>query len=142
LKRKLTIVAMVVLAAIFIASPVLAAGSSHLREAANPSPKKQPTIISMTATILGDNVGADNKGEFVVAIKMTNRAFIQYRGDVETVKITASTKCVEWLRSGKSRPIACSSLDKDDTVSINARFDPAKKDFTARRVTIKQPRVP
>jgi hypothetical protein len=133
---------MVVLAAIFIATPVLAASSSHPMEVANPSPKKQPTIISMTATILTDKVASDNTGTFEVAIKMTNRAFIKYRGEVEWVTITRNTKCLEWIKPNKSKTIPCASLKEDDRVSINAKVDPVTKVFTARRVTIYQPRTP
>ena len=96
----------------------------------------------MTATILVDSVDEyTNTGKFVVAIKMTNRAFIQYRGEVETVRITDATKCVEWLRYRKSKRIDCASLDEYDKVSIQAKVDPVTKKFTARRVTMKQPRI-
>jgi hypothetical protein len=126
---------MVVLAAILIATPVLAAGSSHPREAANPSPKKQPTIISMTATIV-----TDGSSRIEVKIQMTNKAFIQYRGDVEWVNIDSAV-CYEWLKAKKSKKINCDLLGKDDRVSINAKVDPVSKTITARRVTLKQPRI-
>lgn len=126
---------MVVLAAMLIATPVLAAGSSHPREVAKKTPKKQPTIISMTATIL-----TDGSSKIEVKIQMTNRAFIQYRGNVEWVDIDSAV-CYEWLKAKKSRKINCDSLQDGDKVSINARIDPASKAITARRVTLKQPRI-
>ena len=135
LKKKLTIVVMVVLAAILIASPVLAAGSSHPMEVANPSPKKQPTIISMTATILTDGTACID-----VKIQMTNRAFIQYRGREEPVYI-GNAVCYDWVKGKKSIRIDCSQLAKNDKVSINARVDPGSKMITARRVLRRQPRI-
>jgi len=139
LKQKLTILAMIVLATIFIATPVLAAGSSRTVEVA----KRTPTIISMTATILYDDVDdKTNEGKFTVKIRMTNRAFIQYRGEIEDVLIDEDTKCVEWLRYKKSQKIDCSLLDEDDSVSINAKLNLVTGKFTARRVTISQPRIP
>jgi hypothetical protein len=137
LKRTFTIVAMVVLAAILIASPVLAAGFSHPMEAAKKGPIKQPTIISLTGKIVAEN---DRDTEIDVAIKMTNRAFIQYRGRTEPVDIS-SALCLEWSQAKKSEVIACSSLGVGDKVSIIARVDPETKDFTARRVQLKQPRI-
>jgi len=133
LKKKLTIVVMVVLAAILIASPVLAAGSSHPMEVA----KKQPTVISMTGKIVGE----DRSGtEIDVLIQMTNRAFIQYRGQTKSVDISDAL-CVEWVNGKKSETIDCGSLGTGDKVSIIARVDPQTKDFTARRVQLKQPRI-
>jgi hypothetical protein len=141
LKRKLTIVAMVVLAAIFIATPVLAAGSSHPREAANPTPKKQPTIISMTATIL--SVGKDT---IDVKIQMTNRAFIQYRRTEQTVRTNGTTKYVLWVNGRPSGTvIGFADLTVGQKVSINARVVPETPEspltFTARRVQVNQPRI-
>jgi hypothetical protein len=144
--KKLTIVAMVVIAAILIASPVLAAGSSHPMEVAKQGPKKKPTSISMTATIKIDRVdAATNTGRIYVGIQMTNKAFIQYRGDEEWVKITRKTACIEWLKATKSRKIKCSDLvdkamDDGRMVSIYARVKDGE--FIARRVQISQPRVP
>jgi hypothetical protein len=140
--------AMVVLAAILIATPVLAAGSSHPREAANPSPKKQPTIISMTGTIMTDDgVARTGTGQIYFAIQMTNKAFRQYRGETEWVKINGSTVCILWLKSQKSTRISCSelvakSMNTGTMISINAKVDPKTKEFTARRVQLNQPRVP
>jgi len=137
---------MVVLAAILIASPVLAAGSSHSMEVAKQGPKKKPTSISMTATINRDEgVVQTGIGWIYVGIQMTNKAFIQYRGEDEWVKITRKTACIEWLRATKSRKIKCSDLvdkamDDDRMVSIYARVKDGE--FTARRVQISQPRVP
>lgn len=143
MKGKLAVAAVVVLAAILIASPVLALGSGDPTLAANPAPKKQPTIISLTGTVLTDSVYATtDTGKFEVAIQMTNRAFIQYRGEVEWVKITADTLCVEWVSTKKSVRIDCATVDRTDKVSINARVDPQTKEFTARRVTLYQPRLP
>ena len=133
--KKLTIVAMVVLAAILIASPVLAAGSSHPMEVAKQGPKKQPTIISMTGTIMQDGTA-----QITVKIQMTNRAFIQYRGQTKAVIISGAV-CYDWEKGKKSTRISCSDLAAGDKVSINARVDPATKVFTARRVLRKQPRI-
>lgn len=139
---------MVVLAAMLIATPVLAAGSSHPREAANPNPKKQPTIISMTGTIvIDDGVAYSGTGQLYFAIQMTNKAFRQYRGATEWVKINGSTVCILWLKSQKSTRISCSelvskSMDAGTMISINAKVDPKTQEFTARRVQLNQPRVP
>ena len=142
MKRKLTIVAMVVLAAILIASPALAAGSSQPMEVAKRGPIKQPTIISMTAKIHLDYISSStDTGRIYVAIQMTNKAFIQYRGEKDWVRITADTKCLDWVKGKKSVRIDCSELSVDDKVSINARVDPKTKVITARRVQRKQPRI-
>ena len=83
MKQKLTIVAMVVLAAILIASPVLAAGSSHPMEVAKQGPKKKPTVISMTGTITWSN---SDKTLIEILVRMTNKAFIVYRGQTVSVE--------------------------------------------------------
>ena len=129
--------ATVVLAAIFVATPVLA-GSSRTIEVA----KKTPTVISMTATISRDYIDeGTNTGQLYVAIQMTNRAFIQYRGEQDWVRITGRTVCLEWVSKKKSIRIDCSDLDFGDKISVNARIDPNTKVITARRVWLKQPRV-
>ena len=128
---------MVVMAAILIASPVLAIGSSQPIEAAKEGPKKQPTSISLTGKIVDKNGSGT---EIDVAIRMTNKAFIQYRGKTMPVDIS-SALCLEWLKAKKSKAISCSSLAVGDKVSIIARVDPQTKDFTARRVQRKQPRI-
>lgn len=138
LKQKLTILAMVVLATIFIATPVLAAGSSRTMEVA----KRTPTIISMTATIKTDYISRyTDTGRIYVAIQMTNKAFIQYRGESDWVQITSSTTCLEWVNKRKSIPMDCSDLNYGDKISVNARIDPETKVITARRVWLKQPRI-
>lgn len=131
------IVAMVMLAAILIASPVLAAGTGHPMEVAN----KQPTSISLTGKIIAD----DLSGETIdVKIQMTNRAFIQYRGTTQTIDIS-SALCLKWVNSTKSETIDCEEdLGKDDTVAIIARVTRTNSGdviFTARRVQLKQPRI-
>jgi hypothetical protein len=135
LKRKLTILAVVVLAAVLIASPVLAAGSSHPMEVAKQGPKMQPTIISMTGTIMQDGTA-----QISVKIQMTNTAFIQYRGQIEPVVILGAV-CYDWVKGKKSTPISFGNLAAGDKVSINARVDPETKVITARRVLRKQPRI-
>ena len=150
MKRKLTIVVMVVLAAILIANPVLAVGSSRSMEVAKQIPKKRKwknaTVISMTADInMDEDVANTGTGRINVAIKMTNRAFIQYRGEDEWVRITGSTVCIEWLRATKSKRIPCSelvaeSMKYDRMISINARL--INGEFKARRVQMFQPRLP
>jgi hypothetical protein len=138
LKQKLTILAMVVLATIFIATPVLAVGSSRTMEVA----KRTPTVISMTATIKTDYISRyTDVGSIYVAIQMTNRAFIQYRGESEWVRITSGTKCLQWVNKRKSIPMDCSDLNPEDRISVNARIDPESKVITARQVWLKQPRV-
>jgi hypothetical protein len=149
LKGKLAVAAIVVLAAILVATPVLAVGPStsvEMREAAI----RKPTIISMTATIQADagskDVVATGTGRLSVAIQMTNRAFIQYRGDTGDVDITKTTLCVKWVQAKKSIRIACKdlvaeSLEDGLMVSINAKVI-GDGVFSARRVTISQPRVP
>ncbi len=150
MKPKFTIVAMVVLAAILIASPVLAAGSSRAMEVAKQVPIKKKwkkaTVISMTAAINRDEgVAVTGTGRINVAIKMTNKAFIQYRGEDEWVKITSSTVCIEWLKAKKSQRIKCKdlvaeSMAEDRMISINARL--IDGEFRARRVQMLQPRLP
>ena len=138
MKRIFATVVMVVLAAIFVATPVLAVSSRNIEAA-----KKTPTVISMTATIKQDNVDErTDTGQIYVAIQMTNRAFIQYRGQQDWVRITASTVCLEWVNKKKSVQIDCSELDFDDRISVNARIDPNTKVITAKKVWLKQPRVP
>ena len=131
------IVAMVMLAAILIASPVLAAGPGHPIEVA----KRQPTVISLTGRILAENRSGT---EIDVKIQMTNRAFIQYRGTTQTIDIS-SALCLKWVNRKKSETIDCEAdLGPTDTVAIIAkvnRTDPENVTFTARRVQLKQPRI-
>jgi hypothetical protein len=121
LKRTFTVVAMVVLAAILIASPVLAAGSSRTMEVAI----KKPTRMFMTATIEIDQIHPeDENGQIYVEIYMTNRAFRQYRGEFAWVKIEyGTTLCLDWVNKRKSKPIPmdCGDLTKDDKVNIKAK---------------------
>jgi hypothetical protein len=139
LKQKLTIVAMILMAALFIATPVLAAGSSRIMDVQKKW--EEPTIISMTATIAIDYISRlANTGKIYVDIQMTNRAFIQYRGQSEWVWITKSTKCLKWVNKGKSIPMACSDLSPTDKVSINAKL--IGGDFYARQVLLYQQRIP
>ena len=131
MKRTFTIVAMVVLAAILIASPVLAAGSSQPMEAKQ-GPRKRPTVISMTGTILSIS-GTQIK----VKIQMTNKPFIKYRGTTQWVGTNKYTRYISW--DGKTRKyIKFSDLSVGDRVSINAKV--ISGDFTARRVQVRQPR--
>jgi len=138
-----------VLAAILIASPVLAVGPSTLVEMREAAIKK-PTIISMTATIQEDAgskaVVDSGVGRLSVAIQMTNRAFIQYRGEQGDVDITKTTLCVKWLQAKKSIRIPCKDLVAESVkdglmVSINAKVI-GDGVFQARRVTLYQPRLP
>ena len=132
--RKLTIVAMVVLAAILVASPVLAAGSSHPLEVAKQGPKKKQTVISMTGTIM-----SISGTQISIKIVMTNKPFVKYRHTTQWVRTTRSTKYILW--DGKTRKyITFGDLDVDDKVSINAKV--ANGVFTARRVQVRQPRFP
>ena len=134
MKKKLTIVVMVVLAAILIASPVLAAGSSHSMEVAKQGPKKKPTVISMTGTIMSIS-GTQIK----VKIQMTNKAFIKYRGTTQWVRTTTSTRYILW--DGQTRAyIKFRNLAIGDKVSINAKVRSGV--FVARRVQVRQPRYP
>ena len=137
--------AMVVLAATLIASPVLAAGSSRTKEVAI----KKPTRMFMTATIDQGYINpSTNEGQIYVEIFMTNRAFIQYRGDFAWVKITGSTLCLDWTdkRKSKPEPIDCSDLTLDLTteevkVNIKAKVleDPnGNITILAKRVVLKQ----
>lgn len=138
MKRTLTIVVLAVLAVIMIASPVLATGSGSIREVA----KRTPTVISMTAKILKDSVDEiTDTGDFYVAIQMTNRAFIEYRGTQDTVIIDDSTVCLEWVNQKKSILIDCSDVNFGDKISVNARID-SSKTITAKRVWLKQRRIP
>ena len=123
---------MVVLAAILIASPVLAAGSSQPMEAKQ-GPKKKQTVISMTGTILSIS-GTQLK----IKIIMTNKPFAKYRRTTQWVKTTVYTKYYSW--DGKTRePIRFSDLKAGDKVAINAKVKDGT--FTARRVQRKQPRI-
>ena len=134
MKKKLTIVVMVVLAAILIASPVLAAGSSHPMEVAKQGPKKKPTVISMTGTIM-----SISGTQLTVRIQMTNKAFIKYRGTTQWVRTTKYTRYILW--DGKTRKyIRFGDLAVGDKVSINAKVRSGV--FTARRVQVRQPRYP
>ena len=141
MKQKLTVLAMVAMAALFIATPVLAAGSSRTMEVA----KRTPTILSMTATItkLPAISTASQTGTIYVRIYMTNRAFIQYRGQSAEVEISDNTVCLKWANKRKSRleTMACSELGYLDKVSVIARVDPESKEITARRVLLSQKRI-
>ena len=133
MKQKLTIVAMVVLAALFIATPVLAAGSSHPMEVAKQGPKKRQTVISMTGTIM-----SISGTQIMVKIVMTNKPFVKYRRTTQWVRTTTSTRYILW--DGKTRKyIKFSDLKLYDKVSINAKVKNGI--FTARRVQVRQPRI-
>ena len=108
-------------------------------EVAKQGPKKknwgQPTIISMTGTIVGDPTG----GTIVIDIQMTNKAFRIYRLTRQTVGTNTSTKYFEWV-DGTRLPYSYGQLSDGDKVSINAQVLNGK--FTARRVQVSQPRFP
>jgi len=138
LKQKLTILAMVVLATIFIATPVLAAGSSRTMLVAKKWNK--PTVISMTGTIVDlakDPVTGEDR--IRIKIQMTNRAFIQYRGETVWVFDASTTKYFLWDGTTRS-PWSYDLLSIDDKISINARVIGGV--FKARRVQVNQPRIP
>lgn len=143
MKQKLTLVAMLVLAAILIASPVLAAGSSHpLVEKQDPKKWKKPTIISMT----GNFTALNPDGTYDFWVQMTNKAFLKYRKTTVQVRIKEGTVCILWLRAQKSKRIDCSklvdeSLATGSMVSINAKVKD-NEEFWARRVQASQPRLP
>ena len=114
MKRIFATVTMVVLAAIFVVTPVLA-GAGRTMEAAI----KQPTRMFMTATIT-DVTAA---GDIVVKIYMTNRAFIEYRGKTVDVEINNYTLCLDWVNQRKDKliPIDCGTLGEDEKVNIKAK---------------------
>lgn len=136
---------MVVLAAIFVVTPVLA-GAGRTMEVA----VKKPTRMFMTATIEQGYINPNNVGQIYVEIYMTNRAFIQYRGDSVWVEIDEDTLCLDWVktkRKSKAITIDCSDLNPDLTtekikVNIKAKVlgEDANGDpiIVARRVVIKQ----
>ena len=139
MKRIFATVIMVVLAAIFIATPVLA-GASRTMEVAI----KKPTRMFMTATIETDNIQpGDKEGQVYVKIYMTNRAFIQYRGEFSWVEIDDNTLCLDWVnkRKAKLKSLDCGELSKDDKVNIKAKVvEDANGQITiiAKRVVRKQ----
>jgi hypothetical protein len=123
---------MVVLAAILIASPVLAAGSSQSLEAKQ-GPEKKQTVISMTGTIL-----SISGTQVQIKIAMTNKPFAKYRRTIQLVNTTTYTKFYSW--DGRTRePITFSDLKVGDKVAINAKVKDGT--FTARRVQRRQPRI-
>jgi hypothetical protein len=76
----------------------------------------------MTATIEIDDINPrTDEGRIYVEIYMTNRAFIQYRGDFTWVKITGTTLCLDWVNKTKSVKIDCSVLSAQDKVNIKAK---------------------
>ncbi len=74
---------------------------------------------------------------------MTNRAFIQYRGESAEVEIDDNTVCLEWAnkRKLKLETMNCSALDYLDKISVIAKVDPTSKEITARRVLLYQKRI-
>jgi hypothetical protein len=134
--------AMVVMAAILVASPVLAAGSSSTAGVRQVAKKwKKPTVISMTGTVLALGVDPDTnaKEAIKIDIRMTNRAFIEYRGKIKWVDTTPTTLYILW--DGKTREyITYDDLKVGDKISINARV--YGEVFKARRVQAYQPRIP
>jgi hypothetical protein len=133
-KQKLTLVAMLVLAAIFIATPVLAAGSSRSMDVGKQGPRKKQTRISMTGTIKEVNGTG-----IVLLVQKTNKPFIAYRGERVPVD-TDGAACRKWVE-GKSVRTGCSEILKlDYKVSIIATVDRVYWTFTARRVQLNQPR--
>ncbi len=128
------IVAMVMLAAIFIASPVLAAGSRYPIEVV----KRTPTVISLTGKIV-----EDGGTKIDVAIQMTNKAFREFRLTTQTIDISDAL-CLEWTSEGKSQSFDCDDLAKYNTVAIIAKVsktDSGEVTFTARRVQKSQLRI-
>jgi len=101
--------------------------------------KKRPTSISLTGKIV-----EDRGSEIRVAIRMTNRAFIQYRNTTQTIDID-NALCFKWVSETKSETLDCDEdLGEDDTVAVIARVtrtDSGNVIFTARRVQLKQPRI-
>ena len=111
MKRIFATVIMVVLAAVFVVTPVLA-GVGRTTEVAI----KQPTRMFMTATITDvTDTGIE------VRIYMTNRAFIEYRGKTVDVEINDDTLCLDWVNKRKSVEVDCSDLDAPDKVNIKAK---------------------
>ena len=130
---------MVVLAAIFIATPVLAAGSSQSMGAKQgPKKRKKQTRISMTGTITWLN---SDKTMIEFLVQMTNKPFIAYRGETVSVDTSEAT-CIVWSKPGKSERKPCSEVLGDDKkVSIIAVVNRTDWTFKARRVQYKQPRI-
>ena len=140
MRRIFATLIMVVLAAIFVVTPVLA-GAGRTMEVA----VKKPTRMFMTATIETDNMQpGDKEGQIYVKIYMTNRAFIQYRGEFAWVKIEdGTTLCLDWVNKRKAQliPIDCGELNEDDKVNIKAKVtENANGQITilAKRVVRKQ----
>jgi hypothetical protein len=140
-KQKLTLVTMLVLAAILIATPVLAAGSSHSMDVAKQGPRKKPTRISMTGTITAWSI---DRTKIYLLVQKTNKPFIGLKNREVWVIIDENTLCVEWLDGNKSKKIDCGSLDPRNKVSIIATVVDRINwpwTFAASRVQLKQPRI-
>jgi len=138
MRRFLTVLALVGMAFVLIAGPVLAAGSGRDSVVAQQKtvwPKYH--IISFTGTIT--SIPAANK--FYVQIQITNNPYIAKRGTVELVTTTSSTVYVVWSGTTPttlSSSTGFSTLDVGDSVSINALATTSIT--TARRVEVNKPR--
>jgi hypothetical protein len=132
-RKKLMVLAMVGLAFVLLAGPVLAAGSGRdAHWAVKQGPKRKAHVISMTGTI------AWVSGSVIsVNVQMTNKPFLVKRGQMVSVE-TAYAVCYVWTGKTRNR-CGSNALSPTARVSINARVS-SNGYITARRVEVDKPR--
>jgi hypothetical protein len=133
MRKRLMVLALVGLAFVLLAGPVVAAGSGRdTTLAAKQGPRRRAHVISMTGIIKGFE-GKD----ISVYVQMTNKPFLVKRGQTVLVETSPSTIYYVWNSTGRHRA-SFDDLEKDQKVSINALV--ADAEITARRVEVNRPR--
>ena len=141
------VLAMVGLAFVLLAGPVLAVGSGRdAHWAVKQGPKRKAHVISMTGTIAWATCSAIS-----IDVQMTNKPLLVKRGDnVQVDTVSLNPVYVVWEREGESytrtKTRLCNqefieeNLTWNQKVSINALINVKTDYITARRVEVKKPR--
>ena len=141
-RKKLMVLAMVGLAFVLLAGPVLAVGSGRdAHWAVKQGPKRKAHVISMTGTIAWATCSAIS-----IDVQMTNKPFLVKRGDnVQVDTISLNPVYVVWEKNNtRTKTRKCEDI-KDrlysgQKVRINALINVKTDYITARRVEVNKPR--
>jgi len=147
MQKKLIVVTLVVLVALFTVTPVLAAGPQMGRSEAQGQGVRQPVdpgrrigkgqqIFALVGTITALDLDART---LVVQVDKSNRTAGLYAGQEVTVYTTETTRILQWTESG-GESIGFADLVVGESVSVNGTV--VEGQLVARRVTQGAPCVP
>jgi hypothetical protein len=147
MKKKLVVVTLVVLVALLMATPALAAGPQYSRVVRPARGSRQPVgpglrlglggqqVFALVGTISSVDAGTRS---LTVAVYQSNRLARASEQSV-TVYTTDATRFLQWTESG-GVPIGFEDLVVGNSVSVNGTVVDGQ--FVARRVTMSAPCVP